>query len=203
MRHSMVALDRGVGILRSMGAHTCHHEITYLVIPKDAGIVMRKAGTIVAALLLLPLAAKADKTAEAEKEAEEAPGILSRPKNQPWSPSSPRPRRSFPAASTAMAWSAARHHRPGGFRILHRPGGGGKARQAGRTRPLALHRRRGRDLARAAGSGRKQGAPPMRPFGAGPRKTEAAFGLRSPWRDAATGQAVMRHGWLRRRGAGG
>jgi hypothetical protein len=156
---------------------------------------MRKAGIALAALLLLAACGKSDKPAEAEKEAGESQGLTLKDEEikslgvtvQPATAAEFRGRidgygvvtpldaiaqadSEFLTAQAAAAQSAA---------------AAGRARSLSTGEEAAISR----EQLEVAES---KAAADAAALGLARRKTEAAFGLHSPWRDAATRSGVMR-----------
>jgi hypothetical protein len=156
---------------------------------------MRRAAIIAAALLLLSACGKTDKPAEAEKEAAEAPGITLKAEEiaslgitvQPATAAQFSGRISGYGVVTALDTIA---QADSDFLM---------AQAAAAQSQAAAARARSLSTGEEAAISREQlevaqskAAADAAALGLAERKTEAAFGLRSPWRDTATRQAVMR-----------
>ena len=156
---------------------------------------MHRAGIVVAALLLLSACGKTDKPAQAEKETAEAPGITLKPEEiaslgitvQPATAAQFTGRISGYGVVTALDTIA-----QADSEFL-------TAQAAAAQSQAAAARARSLSTGEEAAISREQlevtqskAAADAAALALARRKTEAAFGLHSPWRDAATRQAAMR-----------
>jgi hypothetical protein len=165
------------------------------VINGTVGPLMRRVGIIAAALLLLSACGKTEKPAEAEKESAEMPGITLKPEEvaslgitiQPATAAQFTARISGYGVVTALDTIA-----QADSEFL-------TAQAAAAQSQAAAARARSLSTGEEAAISREQmevaqskAAADAAALALARRKTEAAFGLRSPWRDIATRQAAMR-----------
>ena len=156
---------------------------------------MRRAGIVVAALLLLSACGKSDKPAEEKKESAEAPGLTLKAEEIESLGITVQP-----ATTARFVGRISGYGVVAGLDTIAQADSEVQAAQAVAAQSQAASAR-----ARALAGGedaaisreqlevaQSKAATDAAALALAQRKTEAAFGLRSPWRDGASRQAVMR-----------
>jgi hypothetical protein len=165
------------------------------VIHKPKGRLMRAAGIVVATLLLLSACGKSDQPAEAEKQGAETPGVTLKAEEIKSLGITLQPATAAQFASRISGYGVV-----AALDIIAQADSEVQAAQAAAAQSQAAAAR-ARSLATGeeAAISREQmevaqskAAGDAAALALARRKTEAAFGMRSPWRDTASRQAVMR-----------
>jgi len=173
----------------------CHNSITHPSFTCPKGRMMRAAGALVATLLLLSACGKSDQPAKAEKEGAETPGVTLKAEEvaslgitvQPAAAAQFTGRINGYGVVTALDTIAQADSE---FLTAQAAAAQSQA-AAARARSLST----GEDAAISREQlevAQSKAAADAAALALAQRKTEAAFGLRSPWRDTKSRQAAMR-----------